>query len=205
MLNLTKPVSYRQDEEDHIKNVLQEKDAKGNLLTGRRMWDKNDAATKGIKRHINQHCLEQQRCKCSYCETLLQKGENFIEHFAPKGLYRDYTFEPWNLTVSCGRCNSTGIKGERDTIKSNPICEKYTANEFAIVHPYLDNADEHIVFDDETRTTFDKDKCTEKGLETIEFFQWDAIDARLKRLNESPYRLTDEEVIEMIRTISTYK
>ena len=61
------------------------------------------------------------------------------------------------------------------------------------------------MFDDDTRTTFDKDRCSKKGLATIEFFQWDAIDARLKRLNESPYGLIDEEVIEMIRTISTYK
>lgn len=205
MLNLTTPVSYSQDEINHIKNVFQEKDAKGNPLTGRQMWDKGDAATKGIKRHINQHCLEQQRCKCAYCETLLQKGENFIEHFAPKGLYRDYTFLPLNLTVSCGRCNSTSIKGERDTIKNKPAQKQYRNNDFTIVHPYLDNTDEHIVFDDDTRTTFDKDKCSEKGLATIDFFQWDAIDARLKRLNESPYRLTDEEVIEMIRTISTYK
>ena len=205
MLNLTNPVAFSKDENDHVSSVLKLKDAKGNLLSGSQMWDKGDAATKGVKRHVNQHCLEQQRCKCVYCETLLQKGENFIEHFAPKGLYRDFTFEPLNLTVSCGRCNSTSIRGERDTIKNKPFKKNYTDNEFAIVHPYLDNADEHIVFDDDTRTIFDKDKCSEKGMATIEFFQWDAIDARLKRLNESPYRLTDEEVVEMIRTISTYK
>ncbi len=81
----------------------------------------------------------------------------------------------------------------------------YKSNKFVIVHPYLDNANEHIIFDDDTRTTFDKDKCSQLGLATIAFFEWDSIDARLKRLNESPYRLTDEEVVEMIRTISTYK
>ncbi len=205
MLNLIATVVFSKYEDDHISRVLQMKNAKGSNLTGGQMWDKGDVKTKDIKRHVSKHCLEHQRCKCAYCETLLQKGGNFIEHFAPKGLYREFTFEPQNLCVACGRCNSTSIKGERDTISSKPVRNRYIDNEFTIVHPYLDNTDEHIVFDDDTRTTFDKERCSEKGIATIDFFQWDAIDARLKRLKESPYRLTDEEVIELIRTISTYK
>lgn len=205
MLNLTTPVVYNQEEKDHIKSLYGMKDAKGHPLSGRQMWDKGDVDTKSVKRHINQHCLYYQRCRCAYCERLLQKGENFIEHFVPKGLYREFTFEPLNLSVACTRCNSTSIKGERDTINNKPAQMKYRSNEFKIVHPYLDDTDKHIIFNDETRTTFDKDKCSKLGLATIEFFQWDAIDARLKRLTESPYILTDDEVVEMIRTISTYK
>lgn len=205
MLNLTKPVEFSQEEKNHIASLMNLKDANGILLSGTKIWNKRDKATNAVKRHVNQHCLKQQRCKCSYCESLLQKGENFIEHLVPKGLYRDFTFEPQNLSVSCGRCNSTSVKGERDTIKGKPYKKDYQSNDFVIVHPYLDNPDEHIAFCDETRTTFDKDKCSKKGLATIEFFHWDEIDARLKRLTESPYQLTDDELVEMIRVISTYK
>lgn len=205
MLNLTTPVIFTKEEKDHLKSLMKLKDADGKQLSGGKMWEKGDANTNGVKRHVNQHCLKEQRCRCAYCEALLQKGANFIEHLAPKGLYRDFTFEPLNLSVTCVRCNNTSIKGEKDTIKTKPVKKGYKNNDFVIVHPYLDNVDEHIVFDDETRTTFDKDKCSKLGLATIAFFEWDAIDARLKRLNESPYRLTDKEVIEMIRTISTYK
>ncbi len=205
MLNLTSPVVFSKEEKDYIKSLLEMKYADGKQLTGGQMWDRGDVNIKGVKRHVNHHCLREQRCRCSYCEALLLKGANFIEHFAPKGLYRDFAFEPLNLTVACGRCNSTSIKGEKDTIKTKPEKKRYKDNEFLIVHPYLDNADKHIVFADKTRTTFDKEKCSELGLATIAFFEWDAIDARLKRLNESPYRLIDEEVVDMIRTISTYK
>ena len=63
------------------------KDANGKLLSGGKMWDKGDVNTKGVKKHVNQHCLSEQRCRCAYCEALLQKGANFIEHFAPKAVH----------------------------------------------------------------------------------------------------------------------
>ena len=37
-----------------------------------------------IKKSIMQHCLDIQRVKCVFCETLLEYGGVHIEHFAPK-------------------------------------------------------------------------------------------------------------------------
>jgi uncharacterized protein (TIGR02646 family) len=52
--------------------------------------------------------------KCVYCEskiTVVTYGA--IEHFKPKGLYPDLTFDWNNLLLSCDICNDAGHKGTK--------------------------------------------------------------------------------------------
>jgi uncharacterized protein (TIGR02646 family) len=58
--------------------------------------------------------------KCAYCEskiTVVTYGA--IEHFFPKSLYVDLTFEWNNLLLSCDRCNDTNHKGIKFPIDRN--------------------------------------------------------------------------------------
>ena len=62
--------------------------------------------------------------KCAYCEskiTVVTYGA--IEHFFPKCLYPDRTFEWSNFLLSCDRCNDVNHKGTRFPVDSqgNPL------------------------------------------------------------------------------------
>lgn len=197
MLNLHNPIAYTDEEIKQIKVLLST-----NKLSGNDIWKKS---TKDLKHHISEHTLREQGCRCAYCETLLQKGDSEIEHLAPKSRYRNFTFEPKNLTTACGRCNSISIKGAKDTILQPPHGQ-YEKNRFKIVHPYLsNNPDTELPFTDNTRTTFDKKRCTQLGLETIAFFEWDNDDARFARLREACLRNVPLPIAQLIIEISTYK
>jgi uncharacterized protein (TIGR02646 family) len=58
--------------------------------------------------------------KCAYCEskiTVVTYG--YIEHFRPKSIYPELTFEWNNLLLSCDICNDTGHKGNRFPLDTN--------------------------------------------------------------------------------------
>jgi len=196
MLDLNNPIVYSVDETATINAV------KSTGKSGPDMWA--DRSVYEIKHHISEHTLEEQGCQCAYCEVLLEKGTTSIEHFVPKSRHREFTFEPLNLISACGRCNATAIKGSKETIigVANPI---YASNTFKIVHPRLDNPNDHICFQDNQRTIFDKDHCTQLGLDTIEFFQWDNLDACLVRVQTAAVRNLPIEIKKLVAEISTYK
>ena len=199
MLNLSNTVTFSQEEENHIQAIY----ATG--LSGPEMWKKNDEKTKAIKHKISEFTLSNQEGRCVYCESLLRKGESAIEHFAPKKAHREFTFHPMNLFSACGCCNSTSVKGEKDTITSNPVSLQYEDNDFSIVHPLLDNPDDHIKFIDADRTIFDLAVCTQKGLDTIAFFDWNSYTSRIDRVNKAATKHIPLDLIRLIQDISTYK
>ena len=205
MLNLTTPISYSDKEKQVVAGLMAKTDNKGNLLGGTAIWSINTVNEKALKHHISVHTLKEQKCRCAYCERLLEEGGAHIEHIAPKALHRRFVYEPLNLVTSCVICNSTRIKGERETITS-PEYKVYNKNTFSIVHPYLDNTDNEIVFlDPDTRMVFDLDKCSEKGKLTISFFHWDEKDAILCRKREAATRDVEIDIVEDVLRISTYK
>lgn len=58
--------------------------------------------------------------KCAYCEskiTVVTYGA--IEHFFPKSVYVDLTFEWTNLLLSCDRCNDAKHKGTNFPLDAN--------------------------------------------------------------------------------------
>ena len=63
-------------------------------------------------------------CKCAYCESkvsVVAYGE--IEHFRPKSIYEDLTFDWYNLLYSCTICNSINHKGSKFPldVNGNPL------------------------------------------------------------------------------------
>lgn len=196
MLNLDNPIVFTPDEQSVIASVMADKNKGGDR------W--SDGRTKAIKHKISETCLREQKCYCAYCEGLVSDGDAPIEHISPKGLTPEFVFEPLNLVVSCTRCNSTAIKGEKPTINGsvNPI---YMNNTFLIVHPRLDNPDNEIVFQDPERTMFDKERCSPKGLYTIDFFQWDNETAWRNRVAAAETRKHPFDIERLIYESSTYK
>jgi len=70
------------------------------------------------------HALEESSLgKCAFCEGKPAESGNIeVEHFAPKSIHYQYTFEWSNLLPCCRRCN--GSKGTHDTVAS-PIVNPY--------------------------------------------------------------------------------
>lgn len=196
MLDLNNPIVYSPEEEASIQAIM----ATGK--SGNDMW--SNEASKELKHRISFHTIMEQGCRCAFCEALLVQGTTAIEHIVPKGKHRRFTFEPLNLVTACGRCNSTTIKGQKDTINSpeNPV---YSSNSFLIVHPRLTHPDTEIKFTDDTKTVFDKPNCSQLGLDTISFFKWDDEDAVYTRLLNSSRANIPVDVQRFALLISTYK
>lgn len=199
MLNLHKNVTFSLSEYRHIQSII----AKG--VSGPDMWKINNKKEKSIKHHISEFTIRNQKGRCVYCESILRKGDTAIEHFAPKEKNDNFTFHPKNLFSACGCCNAPVVKGRNDTISSNPKHPKYKKNNFSIVHPLFDNPDDHIKYKDADRTIFDLNACTQKGLDTINFFKWNTISAYLDRVNTANSRSIPIPINQLIQEISTYK
>lgn len=196
MLKLDNPVSFTVDEQNHISNVL--------MPLGKKGWSKSDRKTKNIKHKISTHTLQNQGCRCAYCERILEKGGVQIEHIAPKDSNESFCYEPYNLVSSCGICNAIANKGAKDTILP-PKNNNYVNNNFKIVHPYFDDPDTHIKYQDPEKTVFDKALCTPKGLGTIDFFNWDTLNAYIARTIIASSRSIPINVAQLILEISLYK
>lgn len=157
-----------------------------------------------IQKRIRKHSLVIQRVKCVYCETALEFGGAHIEHFAPKGKHPEFLYEPLNLSCSCPNCNGVAKKGDRETIDGQ-FEKNYTRNRFKYVHPYLDDVDKEIRYRDPFKLFYNREKCSEKGLRTIDMFHWDTIHARRKRFMNLLDRSTDKKRRKMIAEILGYK
>lgn len=72
--------------------------------------------------------------KCAYCERKPANGGGNIEveHFYPKSLYPELSFQLNNLLPACRKCN--GSKSNHD-VKKEPI-----------LNPYVDNPEDYIEF-----------------------------------------------------------
>lgn len=61
--------------------------------------------------------------KCAFCECIPSDGGNVeVEHFKPKSIYPENTFDWVNLLPACRKCN--GHKGDHDTLME-PIINPY--------------------------------------------------------------------------------
>lgn len=200
MLNIKRTIKFTKEEYQHILSLH----ANTNInKKGTTLWGDGKNATKAIKNRISVFTIRNQKGRCAYCETYLRPG-TAIEHFAPKCRNIEFTFHPKNLFSACSCCNSPAIKGEKPTI-IEPSNIKYRKNSFRIVHPYLDNPNEHIFFTDESRIVFDKTRCTQKGLDTITFFKWDSCNAIQQRTINEMSRTLPTDINALISEISTYR
>lgn len=72
--------------------------------------------------------------KCAFCESIPEDGGGFIaiEHFYPKSIYPESTFEWNNLLPICNKCNIDKL--DYDTKKNE------------VINPYVDDPEEMLEF-----------------------------------------------------------
>ncbi len=85
--------------------------------------EKNKLVSHYNKKDIKNTLIKSSNGKCAFCECIPSEGGNIeIEHFKPKSLYPEDTFNWNNLLPSCRKCN--GSKLAHDTL-SEPIVNPY--------------------------------------------------------------------------------
>ena len=90
--------------------------------------------------------------KCAFCECKPGEGGNIeIEHFKPKSIYPELTFEWDNFLPSCRKCN--GSKLDHDT------------GAYPIVNPYEDNPEELFCYSDIRIQVFGHNKVAQNTID----------------------------------------
>lgn len=116
------------------------------LTKNKTQWTKEliDYAQRGekipeaVKNRYNQEEVKvklkkETNSKCMYCESYISAvAPEHIEHYKPKSIYRELTFEWSNLGLACPCCNMN----KRD--KFDEQC--------SYINPYTDNPSEHFAF-----------------------------------------------------------
>jgi uncharacterized protein (TIGR02646 family) len=108
--------------------------------------------------------------KCAYCESkYIHVGFGDIEHFRPRSKFPLLAVKWTNLLLSCGRCNSSGVKGDKfPRIK--------------LINPCIDNPDEHFLFSyDEYIGIANVSGITPGGIITEQILQLNRDDLRNNR------------------------
>lgn len=116
-------------------------------------WSSDDLLD--LRKNLRSHYRNEQVGICCFCKHVvsLQSAHNSqVEHIAPKSLYRDFMFETKNLCVICADCNE--IKRDQevmsevpDTVVDGSGRRLYprSSKSFKIVHPHIDEYEEHIL------------------------------------------------------------
>jgi uncharacterized protein (TIGR02646 family) len=104
-----------------------------------------------IKNEISECLKELQGNFCAYCGMPFEvTSSSQIEHIAPKGngRYPQFMFHVSNLVHACSLCN--GFEKKEKAMYFNTIGVRHVDYEqcyFNIVHPYLDDPDDHYDLD----------------------------------------------------------
>lgn len=109
-------------------------------------WDCNSFKT--AKKLIKDSLKKEFDTRCSYCLRKFSDDEDIIihiEHVLPKDVYKKYTFEPRNLTLSCPRCNTGSQKGTRTDFINTPLVGEsydesidFSLSNYKFIHPKLE-------------------------------------------------------------------
>ncbi|MFJ7932296.1 HNH endonuclease [Peribacillus sp. NPDC096448] len=77
--------------------------------------------------------LKETNNKCAYCESkVLHIDHGDIEHIEPKSLVPSKTFDWFNLTIACRKCNQNKAQ--------------YYNTNLPLLNPYTDKTEEEIIF-----------------------------------------------------------
>ncbi|WP_209366715.1 retron system putative HNH endonuclease [Priestia megaterium] len=173
-------------------------------------WEKKDGEMKSLKRHIRSVLKRFQQNKCAYCGLPLDETSGSeIEHIAPKGgavypKYKEFTFTPFNLVLSCHLCNNPVKKGKKDTIVN--LNSNYKVCEFNIVHPYFDDPNHHFDWVPNGKEVLISYKST-KGEKSIEIFKLDdnAHNEARARILLYDYFKTEPDIEELLKKALDYR
>lgn len=173
-------------------------------------WDKTKEKliieAVGFIKSVIKECLDKGEGTCAYCGSPLWITSNpEIEHIAPKYKYPQWMFEPKNLVYACHLCNGPLRKGKINTVELES--SDYDSCEFKIVHPYLDNYQEHYKFDLLSATELIVTGISKQGRYSVELFKLNCsyrIEDRAKRFIASNQKIDEERLIQL-NAILTFK
>lgn len=148
-------------------------------------WKEDNAEINSVKTKIRDLHLARQKSNCCYCRTNLHGGGHFMidrEHVLPKKAFKQYTFEIWNLSISCKRCNME-MKGERKhfVVDMGPTAAVQTSANYRIIHPNFDAWKDHlqryqVQLTDDVVVKISLVEGSEKGQYTYDFFKLKDLD-----------------------------
>lgn len=150
--------------------------------------DHNDWSKKcfsEFKENLKEHMRTIQNNKCCYCKKELfhDIGEVDIEHILSKSKFPTFTFYPLNLALSCRSCNTK--KGSKNVLVKNQISEyPVHGNAYSIVHPNIDNFNEHLAINE----GYVFEALTSKGSHTITVCELFRLKEVMKRNNAHKMR-----------------
>lgn len=103
---------------------------------------------KRVKKKIKEFHRERTKNRCCYCAKPLhdREIETDREHIVPKGKYTSLSYNLFNLSIACKRCNMD-YKADREDHIANPgNVEKnlYSKDSYLIPHPNVEKYTDHI-------------------------------------------------------------
>lgn len=112
-----------------------------------RKWKSRAADVKNFKAILDRMLKISQDGKCAYCGLMMgKKYRRKLErdHFALDSIYQEFRFCPNNLVAACSVCNGLEVKKATNTISA--MGNTYEESSFTIIHPRLDDINDHIEF-----------------------------------------------------------
>ncbi len=185
MLNLNETFEYTPLELAYLNNLRSPSKYDDKSWT----YYKGNDEMKSLKLRMKSELMRIQNEKCVYCMQDIDTRTSYDgdrEHFSNKERYPQFTFEKRNLLIACITCNRP-LKNRYDTIEI--LNHDYSQCTFRIVHPLLDNVDDHIAFWEDVIIY----AITDKGLKTIEVFKLDDPYIQKVREKELYYQRMTEE------------
>lgn len=144
-------------------------------------WDeigKNKKIVSRLKNYIKSELRKEFGNTCYFCKETVHESNSYfeIEHILTKSQdeYRCFTFNPKNFALCCKECNN--LKGMTDVLSKSAYKPNYVykfdeypfeSEQFDIIHPYIDNYDEHI---DKKGIFYLVKDNSEKGANTIKYY-----------------------------------
>lgn len=115
-------------------------------MTTAKPWDQAEVAD--IRKRIKEFHLVLNEHVCCYCQRDL-KGEFKlvidVEHVLPSSKFKPQTFEIWNLSASCKRCNMCIKKADIAFLDVEGAGSLLDSARYKLAHPNFDNVEEHLV------------------------------------------------------------
>lgn len=159
-----------------------------------RQWPSKAKDVVAYKNEIRSWAKRNQRGLCAYCDLPLGRGPrrtDELDHFIPKGKYQEdhpsISFDPFNLVLACGYCNTRQKKSFDPTVGGLKSA-RIRSNQFTILNPYFDRVFDHIEGGRFTRGAPKPVKAKSRiGKETIDKFELDSPEILKEWLMEELY------------------
>ncbi|WP_338546517.1 HNH endonuclease [Pseudomonas benzopyrenica] len=162
-------------------------------------WSKDELMS--LRSKVREFYRIEQKGVCPYCKgpiSISAAGNATIEHILPKSKHIAFLFEPKNLCVICADCNlaknDKSVINEEETETLNGIAAQYprASDRFKIVHPSIDEYDDHIEIH---RNKVYSDK-TDKGGFTIQVCK---LNRYTRKFGYEPEALSDYALFEQLK------